>query len=145
MLITRAGLRNSLQRLRRQLLFSRFPCGDAGRDPVSSDWQATRGRRMGHWLLQPLSGAVHAGTAGSGCLPIVGWRYEAGKAEKSKVRDWKERRQTALTRCRSAAAEALSKEVWEFWMCHRVLRVCIMCFLLSEAWASLLHGSCVCI
>lgn len=46
---------------------------------------------MGHWLLQLLlSGAVHSGTIGSGCLPprrLVGWREEAGGAEKRQTRD----------------------------------------------------------
>ncbi len=116
-------------------------CGDAGEIlwAVTDSWKATRAWRTGHWLLQLLSGALHAGIAGSGRL--VGRRDGAGEVETEGV---------VVTWCRSAAAFHLKlflklfSEMWEVWMCHGGLRVCV-CFLSSEAWASLLHRSCMCI
>lgn len=80
----------------------------------TDNWIATRVWFMGHWLLQLLSDAVHAGTAGSGCLPLVGWRDGAGKAvKKMQVRDRKEnrQRQTALW---WLGVEVVQPPIWSF-------------------------------
>lgn len=45
---------------------------------------------MGHWLLRLLSDALHAGTAGSDCLPPVGCSRESGE-DMSQRPKWKGR------------------------------------------------------
>lgn len=119
---------------------------------MAVSWKATGVRCMGHWLLQPLSGAVHAGMAGSGCPPSpVGCRDGAGRVENTQVRDRREKRQAdgvVVTWClpSEASSKALFRGVGGLDV-SQGLRECA-CFLFSETWASLLlhvHLVCGCV
>lgn len=124
---------------RQQLLFS-GSCVEMQERSFERRLTVGKQPRSGAWVTGSYDCVcqVHCMLGRQAVAALVGWRDGAGKEG------------VVVTWCRSVAASHLKlflklfSEMWEVCMCHGGLRVC-MCFLSSEAWASLLHRSCLCI
>lgn len=131
--------------LRLQLLFSGSCVEMQERSSswaVNDSWKATRVWCTGHWLLQLLSGAMHTGTAGRGCPPLV----EDGGMEQVKRRrrrsETEKERDGAWKVAQWLGVKVLQPLIWSFFKslfqrcrrsgCATGFRVCACVFSFQE-------------